>query len=162
MKKPFAQHIAASICFETLLDPIKEWMQGTSLSSYKRKRETECFVVSKEVMQPSAVLQSSSVRPTRRQKEEFERLAEQWRNEVMFLSDTEERITHPAYERIISMGRAIVPLLLRRVQEAHEHWFYALERITGEDPVDPEDVGNVENISRAWVEWGRSRGLLHQ
>lgn len=80
----------------------------------------------------------------------------------MFLSDSVERVMHPAYQRIIGMGSTIVPLLLRQVAETHEHWFWALEAITGEDPVSPEDSGDVVKISRAWVEWGRRQGLFRE
>lgn len=96
-----------------------------------------------------------SLRPTQEQKGEFDRLAQEWRNAVKYSSDTLERMTHPAYKKIIEMGPNIVPLLLQRVADRHEHWFWALESITGEDPVDPEDSGDVLEISRAWAEWGR-------
>ena len=41
-----------------------------------------------------------------------------------------------------------------------DHWFWALEAITGESPVPESDAGDIEASALAWVEWGREKGLL--
>lgn len=38
---------------------------------------------------------------------------------------------HPAYQQIIGMGPAVVPLLLNDLVRTRSHWFWALRAITG-------------------------------
>jgi hypothetical protein len=67
---------------------------------------------------------------------------------------------HPAYQQIIGMGRAAIPLILREVSIKQGQWFWALKSITNEDPVKPEHRGIVAAMSRAWLQWGKERGYI--
>jgi len=90
----------------------------------------------------------------------FHGLADKWRSETGALSSITMKSMHPAYQRIIGMGQQAVPLILRELQRRPDHWFWALTFITGEDPVPPEDAGDVEKMSEAWVHLGKQRGWL--
>ena len=90
----------------------------------------------------------------------FHDLAERWRNETALLSSVTGMALHPAYQRIIGMGPAALPLILRELEQKPDHWFWALTAITGEDPVRPEDAGDVEKMSQDWLAFGRARGYL--
>ena len=92
--------------------------------------------------------------------ETFYELAETWRSDTRFLSATDDIVLHPAYQSIIGMGREVIPLLLRELQRKPSHWFWALRSISREDPVRPEDVGNIRNMTDAWLKWGKERGYL--
>ena len=50
-------------------------------------------------------------------------------------------------------GPAVLPLLLRELQERPDHWFWALRAITGEDPVATEDRGKLDAMTAAWLRW---------
>ena len=89
----------------------------------------------------------------------FQSLAETWRREVKFLSSVTEMVLHPAYQRIIGMGTAVVPHLLRELESRPDHWFWALTAITGADPVKPEDRGKLRKMTEAWLRWGKEQGL---
>jgi hypothetical protein len=89
---------------------------------------------------------------------EFNLLAEQWRNETRFTSSADQKILHPAYQSIIAMGRAAVPLVLEELQNHRGHWFWALRFMTGHN-ASPESE-NVNAAREAWLEWGRHEGLL--
>ena len=91
--------------------------------------------------------------------EKFQALAETWRREVQFLSSVTEMVLHPAYQRIIGMGTAVVPHLLRELERRPDHWFWALTAITGADPVKPEDRGKLRKMTEAWLRWGKEQGL---
>lgn len=90
----------------------------------------------------------------------FHALADQWRAECGLLSSTSAMVAHPAYQEIIALGRPAVPLLLQGLEKESVHWFEALKAITGEDPVSPQDWGNIPAMTAAWLAWGRSRNLL--
>ena len=53
-----------------------------------------------------------------------------------------------------------LPLILKELQRETDHWFWALEAISGENPVDPAQAGQIENMKQAWIEWGRHRGMI--
>ena len=69
-------------------------------------------------------------------------------------------VEHPAYQSIIRMGPAVVPLILRELQREPDYWFWALTAITGENPVPPEDAGDLDRMTDAWLAQGRARGYL--
>lgn len=65
---------------------------------------------------------------------------------------------HPAYQQIIGMGRTAIPYILEELAERGGHWFWALRAITGENPVDGSDQGDVEKMKLAWLQWGVREG----
>lgn len=90
----------------------------------------------------------------------FSELRLQWKRETGFTSSWTDLVLHPAYQAIIGVSPAVLPLLLREMATRPDHWGWALSAITGVDPVPPEDAGRVDRIAAAWVQWGRTRGLL--
>src|SRR5208283_2613139 len=88
----------------------------------------------------------------------FRELAEQWRNETAHLSNLRKKALHPAYQQIIGMGEAAVPLILAEMKRKPGPWFWALHAITGADPVSEESRGKLPEMTNAWLQWGRERG----
>lgn len=90
----------------------------------------------------------------------FRVLAEQWYIETMLLSSYIEKILHPAYQKILTLNEAAIPLILRELQDEPNDWFWALRIITDDDPVRPEDAGDMTAMADAWLKWGRSKGYI--
>ena len=88
----------------------------------------------------------------------FQELAEQWRNETAHLSLAIKQVMHPAYQRIIGLGPLAVPLILRELQREPDHWFWALEAITGEKPAAAGS--SVAQATQAWLHWGKANHYL--
>jgi len=88
----------------------------------------------------------------------FRELAQEWREATEFTSSTTDMVMHPAYQQIIGIGRAALPLIFAELRRAPDHWFWALKAITGEDPVAPADRGKVQRMTDAWLAWGHARG----
>jgi hypothetical protein len=86
----------------------------------------------------------------------FHRLASQWKQETAHLSSMTQMILNRNYQSIIGMGPAILPILFRELQKQPNHWFWALTAITEENPVADEDAGNLEKMTRAWLDWART------
>jgi hypothetical protein len=91
---------------------------------------------------------------------QFMTLASRWRDETGMWSSFTRKAAHPYYLRIIAMGKQVVPLILRELRDHGGHWYYALEAITEENPVPPGVSGQVPQMKAAWLQWGRSRGLI--
>jgi hypothetical protein len=92
--------------------------------------------------------------------EVFRKLVAEWRTAVAPLSSTTRRVQHPAYQRIIALGPRVVPLVLRELKERPNHWFAALQALTGADPVPISDRGKISQMTEAWVRWGEEHGYL--
>jgi hypothetical protein len=90
--------------------------------------------------------------------EEFRSQVEKWRRDTRHMSSLSRMILHPSYRRIMGMGRDVLPLLLRELSERPDHWFVALNAITGEDPAPPRST--FDQAVAAWLNYGRQRGLL--
>jgi len=98
--------------------------------------------------------------------------------DTAFHSNPNMWLRHRAYKDIVSLGHAVVPLILADLKknletDAHEDYpgwwvMYALPEITGDRiPVGGEEVKHedgffkvtVDAVSRWWVEWGLKKGL---
>ena len=69
----------------------------------------------------------------------------------------------PAYQSMIAMGLAAVPLILSQLTsegDEPDHWFWALRTLTNLDPVKAEDRGDIVKMADAWLGWGRSAGYV--
>jgi hypothetical protein len=96
--------------------------------------------------------------PAETVEERFRRLERTWFDEIGYSSSPDELRAHWAFQEIVSMGDAVVPLMLRDLQERPRFWVWALRRITGADPVPVSDRGNITKMSEAWVRWGKEHG----
>lgn len=97
--------------------------------------------------EPSRVV--SSARP------QFNSLVAKWHEETDHLSSLTDIVLNFNYQRIIGMGSAALPFIFEELRTNGGHWFWALRAITGEDPVPPQDRGNMQSMKNAWLEWWR-------
>ncbi|HZU36055.1 MAG TPA: hypothetical protein VFA18_09110 [Gemmataceae bacterium] len=102
--------------------------------------------------------QKGSSEPAETVEEKFRRLAAVWRAETAYVSSTTELVAHPAFQEIVLMGPAIIPLLLGELQNRSGHWHRALRQITGADAVPVADRGNMDKAAEAWLRWGTEQG----
>jgi len=96
--------------------------------------------------------------PVETVEERLRRLEATWLAEIGYSSSSTELRSHPAFQEIISLGTAVVPLMLRDLAERPRLWVWALPRITGANPVPTSDRGNIARMSEAWLRWGRENG----
>lgn len=86
---------------------------------------------------------------------EFDRLAFQWHRETKMLSSLNQIVLHPAYQRIIAMGPAAIPLILDDLKNTRAHWLWALNMLTGKDQAKPGQ--KYHEAVDAWLRWGETR-----
>ena len=101
---------------------------------------------------------STAETPTETIEQRFRRLEAAWQADIRYHSNPDKIISHPAFQEIIRMGQAVVPLMLRDLAERPRLWVWALPEITGANPVRPEDAGNISKMSQTWLEWARRNG----
>lgn len=90
----------------------------------------------------------------------FINLYQQWLIERRAMSSATKMIVCPAYQKIIAMGPQVVPLVLRKLKDEGsdpDHWFWALEMLTGADPVPVESYGKTLEMAKAWLKWAEDQ-----
>ena len=92
--------------------------------------------------------------------QKFDRLAATWEYNNANMSSISEMALLPSYQEIIGMGKDAIPLILDALKNKPNHWFWALKAITGENPVQPADRGNIKMMTATWLEWGKQNGYI--
>ena len=97
----------------------------------------------------------------------FNKLAEQWIKDTAFHSNDYFIVKHPAYQRIVELGEAALPLIFRELEKGGTavHWPHVLSAVTGADPTPPPKqltagfvALDIKAIHKAWLQWGREQG----
>lgn len=102
--------------------------------------------------------QISDTPPAETVEERFRRLEATWAAEVGHFSSPSVLRGHSAFQEIIGLGEAVVPLMLRDLEERPRLWVWALPEITGANPVPASDRGKIRQMSEAWLRWGKANG----
>lgn len=88
----------------------------------------------------------------------FYELFQEWHAETVFNSDSMQSVMSKSYQRIIGMGKRALPFIFKELPKCLDDWFWALEAITGENPVKPEHYSSFKSSIQDWVLWGREHG----
>ena len=91
---------------------------------------------------------------------QFESLAKGWKKAHAFSSSATRMATHPDYQQIIAMGTRAIPLILNDLKEKPDHWFMALQEITGKNPVPDGARGKLTAMAEAWIRWGEKNSYI--
>jgi hypothetical protein len=127
-------------------------MTGYALALISRERSEAYGLTDSDI-----VLSAPDEFRAQQLEEQFETLRAQWRAECGISSSTTKIILAPSYQRIIGMGRAAVPLIMRHLEKGDQpaFWSWALQSITGAKPFRDEDKGKVKVLAQAWLAWWR-------
>ncbi len=90
--------------------------------------------------------------------ERFRRLESIWIEQTGHLSSSSKIISNAAFQEIVSLGEAVIPLMLRDLEKKPRLWVWALPKITGANPVPASDRGNIAKMSHVLVQWGKANG----
>ncbi len=91
-------------------------------------------------------------------RERFDALVARWKRERGPHSSSARLTGHPAYQEIIDLGPAVIPLLLQELEREPDHWFRALHVLTGADPTLESSKGKIREMAAAWLHWARDNG----
>lgn len=90
----------------------------------------------------------------------FAKLAATWRESTSHLSRVQLMVADSNYLAIAAMGREVVPLILRDLDENGGYWYPLLEVLTKERPETSQERKSRAGMKLAWLRWGRSHGYV--
>jgi hypothetical protein len=91
----------------------------------------------------------------------FQQLVQQWHKERGATSSITQMAMCSSYQRIIGMGEKAIPFILRQLEneaDDPDHWFWALQALTREDPVAEDARGDMREMARVWLDWAYMAG----
>jgi hypothetical protein len=88
----------------------------------------------------------------------FQRLTTQWHQATDTSSSLTAKFGHAAYQQIIGMGPAALPLILAELRDRPAWWFWALAAIARDDPAAEADTFSAART--AWLDWAAANGTL--
>lgn len=138
----------------------KARIENTLLSGPMKNRKPD-FERMAELIRTCAafpIIQAFKEGAQRSIRDRFAELVSRWKAAQGNASSVSRMTAHPAYKDIVRMGEAAVPLLLSELRREPDHWFPALQAITGENPVPKEKWGKLRQMAEMWIQWGKARG----
>jgi hypothetical protein len=90
----------------------------------------------------------------------FNSLKYLWLEETKYSSNIYYTTKHPAYLKIIQLGKDVLPLILKDLSESNTHWFFALREISGANPIQNEHLGNIQEMTNDWLVWGKGMNYI--
>jgi hypothetical protein len=96
-----------------------------------------------------SVKQTGAKEPVETVEEKFQPLESVWRAETAYVSSSSDLVAHPEFWEIVDLGPAVIPLLLRELENHTGHWHRALRLITGGDPLPPAEIESTSGYGRA-------------
>lgn len=138
----------------------KTRIENTLLYAPSKNGRPDFEMMAKLVRRTAAFPIIQAFREARRQllEQHFVGLAAKWKAVNKFTSSVSRMIVDPSYHEIIRMGDVATPLLLAELEHEPDHWFAALEAITGANPVSKDAAGNIDKMANAWLRWGKREG----
>jgi hypothetical protein len=92
--------------------------------------------------------------------QEFNQLAEQWRSETGMASFIRQMAMHPAYQKIIGMGKEALPFIFRELKSRGGDWLWALEAIARPTTNPALGTTNFKDAVSSWLRWGEENGYV--
>lgn len=87
----------------------------------------------------------------------YKELKQRWQHDSRVLSH--HNTGHEAFLSIIEMGEAVVPSILRDIEQAPDWIVIALQRILGRGPTLDDVAGQLHPICQRWLAWAKEEGI---
>ncbi len=91
----------------------------------------------------------------------FEEYRKKLKEQTRFSSSLSDRFENLHYQKIIALGKEVVPVLIHELETRPDHWFYALFCITHENPISDEHAGDLLAMTADWLEWWNRNKVLY-
>jgi hypothetical protein len=88
------------------------------------------------------------------------RLAANWQEETGHFSSPLEKMANRNFLDLVQLGKVAIPAILVLLQKKPSDLFLVLQTVTQQNPVHPDEYGNLDAIIAAWEKWGAQQGYL--
>lgn len=122
-------------CWSNHRKQLKEWAKDILLKVEERKKQNKF-------------------------KDKFDNLSRKWKEETLITSSVSEIISNKSYLEIIDMGREVLPLIFQDLKSDPAFWFFALEKLTGFNPIESSHRGIIKLMKEDWLKWGKENGYV--
>ena len=102
--------------------------------------------------------QSTSIDSTIEQ--QFQNYLKLWKKETAGDSSLNRITGNMNYLRIMTMGKGVIPLILRELQREPAPWFVALRALSKDDSIGRDSPGDFRKIASAWIRWGKQQAYI--
>jgi hypothetical protein len=83
----------------------------------------------------------------------FYNLYEKWEEEIKYQSSTDAIANNPFFNKIVNLGKDVIPYIIEVLRDTPGFLIIALHKITGVNPVKPENRGYIKKMSDDWIAW---------
>jgi hypothetical protein len=90
----------------------------------------------------------------------FKSFSKRWREEIGGESSLSRITGNVNYLKVINLGKEVIPLILKELQEEPAPWFVALRVLTEEEKVGRDHPGNFRQIADDWIKWGKDNKYI--
>ncbi len=90
---------------------------------------------------------------------DFDDYKSTWEEETIFSSSISEITNNTAYRTIIGLGQKVLPFIIDDLKKNDNHWFYALEALTGQNPIKENHKGIIPLMRDDWLKWAEDNNI---
>jgi hypothetical protein len=86
----------------------------------------------------------------------FNILADQWAEycqSIMLSSNIDDYLKHPAYAKLVALGKPAIPYIMQRYQTDDLPWEFVLDDITGFMWIKDHHRFSPKLLKKRWLEW---------
>lgn len=76
-----------------------------------------------------------------------------WRYETLTTSSADDIVGNQEFRDIVAMGDVVIPLIVSELRKRPDFLIAAMTLITGENPVKPNQLGDMRAMTQAWIDW---------
>ena len=89
----------------------------------------------------------------------FQAVLERWMDETAFCSNPSDITSHPSYRALVQNAQVAAPLILAELRKGPSPLVWVLDdAFPSERPYAYDKVGDLEEMTQAWLAWGDQRG----
>jgi hypothetical protein len=85
-----------------------------------------------------------------------------WLKETILSSSVSDITNNSAYRGIIGLGKDVIPFIIQDLKTNNNHWFNALEALTGENPIKNNHKGILPLMKNDWLEWAEKNSYTNE
>ena len=88
----------------------------------------------------------------------FYAVLNRWQSETSLLSDPDKITSHPSFRALVKNAEVVTPLIIEEIKRYPSFLVWVLDDAYGEAPYAPDEVGDIDAMTEAWIAWAENNG----